>query len=566
MRAALARAASWLLALSFGPASALADIVVLRSATTETQFRAQGADYEKLVAEWRSFARRHALRTVELEAGELARIKQPRVLVLAATAGLSKGEREAVLDRVAAGWSVLGIWNIGTYDDAGKWQGYGLVEELFAARVMAEQVPGAGEGFFLPFGETPMTHAVAAGTRMYLKPTTEQFLRMKASRGAGRLTSYIRDVSEPGSMLSAAAYDERDGARRAYFGIAPTSWDSARAEVDRMLLGTLDWLQRRPIVVKAAWPHPHQAAVLLTMDTEDRFENAQIFAEQLEQHRMAATFYALTSEAVRHPGLVKRLYERHEIAYHGDVHDTFAKVDRQRQASRLAAMLRQMARIFGGPHRATGFRPPYEEYDDNTVKLLYSYGLRHIAGSVDSRPDALPGFSPLDSNIVVLARTWLDDVHLQRRGMLEARRAERVLLESLADTLATRGLGFLSLHSQNYGPKSVLEAAMPALFAALQKEGEAVWVTTASALDRWWRDRESVKVTVREQRRAARVKVEGGRRRVQKLCLIVFPPADSVKLEAGSLKARLHKLDAFRWAVVIDELRAGETGELALRF
>ena len=91
------------------------------------------------------------------------------------------------------------------------------------------------------------------------------------------MSDYGRDVSEPHLAMPVVAFDERDGARRAYIGVPESSWDSAQAEMDALLFGTLDWLKRKPIVFKSAWPDGYEAALLLEMDTEDKFANGAAF-------------------------------------------------------------------------------------------------------------------------------------------------------------------------------------------------------------------------------------------------------------------------------------------------
>ena len=368
---------------------------------------------------------------------------------------------------MAEGWSVLGTWAVGVRDGKGQWAGYGFIDELFAAQVASELTPSKDESFLLPYGETPLTHALPAGKRIYLAQASEPFLRVRAANVAARFGNYMREVTAPGALLGAAAFDERAGARRAFFGFAETAWDSAQADVDVLIVGALRWLQRRPIALKSAWPHPYQAAVLLEMDTEDKFDNSVRFAEQLERYKIRGTFYSVTSEAQKFPDVVKRLGARHEIAYHADVHNGFAKLARKEQ-ERVLRRWRQLAKLVPDVSVATGFRAPLEQYDVNTEKALRAVGIKHHAASPAARDDALPGFSTAEPNLapdqalVVLPRTWLDDVNLFTTGLLKGMPAEQMLLGSLQDTQAMRSFGLLSLHTQNFYAGSVLERCSPA--------------------------------------------------------------------------------------------------------
>jgi peptidoglycan/xylan/chitin deacetylase (PgdA/CDA1 family) len=557
------------LAAALCPLGARAEVVLLQSDTTRAFFHAHGGDYEKLAAPWRAFFTRRGIHARELSAEKLAQLERPGVLILASTIALSDTERKVIAARLAAGWSVLGTWAVGVRDGSGEWTGYGFIDQVFGAEVVPELAPGKDESFLLPYGETPLTHALPAGKRIYLLRSDGPFLRVRARNGAARFGSWMRDATLPGALLGAAAFDERGGARRAFFGFAETAWNSAQADVDALLAGTLDWLARKPILVKSAWPHPHQAALLLEMDTEDKFDNSLRFAQLLERHGVRGTFYSLTSEGLKFPGVVKRLAARHEMAYHAEVHVGFAKLADAEQDARLREMVRQMSTLIPDVSRATGFRAPLEQYDATTEKLLRARGLRHHAASPASREDMLPGFSsaepgvPTDAALVVLPRTWLDDINLFSAGLLKALPAEKMLLASLEDTVAMRGFGLLSLHTQNYYPGSALERATPVLLKTAASHGKLVWTAPGEAIAAWWRDRAAVDVSSLEDSGGLRVKLKTARP-VQRLRLVLMPPGDAApRLESG--KATLERLDRHRWAIVLPELAKGEH-ELRLAF
>ena len=551
------------------PASAeTAPIVVLRSDTTAAFFRANGGDYERVLQPWRDLFARHRITAREQRATELTGSRG--VLILASSVALSEAEREAIRGRVAEGWSVLGTWAIGVRDSKGHWAGYGFIDELFAAQVASELAPTKDESFLLPYGETPLTHALPAGKRIYLTQAGEPFLRVRAANVAARFGNYMREVTAPGALLGAAAFDERASARRAFFGFAETAWDSAQADVDVLMVGALRRLQRRPIALKSAWPHPYQAAVLLEMDTEDKFDNSVRFAEQLERYKIRGTFYSVTSEAQKFPGVVKRLAARHEIAYHAEVHNGFAKLARKEQDARLAQMVRQLAKLVPDVAVASGFRAPLEQYDANTEKALRALGIKHHAASPGARDDALPGFSTAepglapDQALVVLPRTWLDDVNLFTTGLLKGMPAEQMLLGSLQDTQAMRSFGLLSLHTQNFYAGSVLERVFPRLLQRISQQRDQVWTPSGSTLTAWWRDRAAVEVSVKEESGALRVRLDAARGPIANVRIVVMPPSRAAPVVEGA-NARVHQLDAHRWAIVFPQLDKGVT-DLAVRF
>ena len=552
------------------PAGAETPVVLLRSDTSAAFFRVNGGDYERVLKPWRELFSRHGMAAREHPAAELAALGARGVLILASSAALSDAEREAIRGRIAAGWSVLGTWAVGVRDGKGQWSGYGFIEETFAAKVASDLPPSRDESFLLPYGETPLTHALPAGKRIYLEPSSGPFLRVRTANAAARFGSYMREVTAPGALLAAAAFDERAGSRRAFFGFPETAWDTAQADVDALMIGTLRWLQRRPLALKSAWPHPYQSAVLLEMDTEDKFDNSLRFAEQLERHNIRGTFYSVTSEAQKFPEVVKRLGARHEIAYHAEVHNGFAKLGRKEQEARLALMVRQLAKLVPDVAAATGFRAPLEQYDANTEIALRAIGIRHHAASPAARDDALPGFSTAEPKLsteealVVLPRTWLDDINLFTTGLLKGTPAEQMLLNSLQDTQAMRSFGLLSLHTQNFYAGSVLERVFPRLLQRISQQRDQVWTPSGSTLTAWWRDREAVQLSAREEPGALRIRLQAARGPIANLRIVIMPPSDAIPV-LDRADARAQQLDAQRWAIVFPQLQAGVT-DLTVRF
>ena len=536
-------------------------LVFLHSTATSAYFKGTKTSYEDdLLVPWRSFFRRNKIAVREARASGLASIQGKAVLIIPSAVVLSDAERKAIAARVAAGWSVLGTWALGTRDEKGANRGYGFLEELFGVKVAYDRPPEGDFRFFLPYGETPLTHRLRAGQRMYFRPSAEAPLRLRTDRGAGRLSDYNRDVSQPHLLMPVAAFEERGGSRRAYIGAPESSWDSAQAEMDAFLFGTLDWLKRKPIVFKSDWPDAYEAALLLEMDTEDKFANGAAFAAQLEKAGLRGTFFCLTSEAVKNAASLKRIAEHHEIAYHADVHTGFSKVDAAKQDERMKAMASQLLPLLPPGVKPVGFRPPLEEYDATTEKLLRANGLTYMAGSNDTSDDALPKFSKVDPALVLLPRTWADDIVLLRAGKLDAASTDRILLASLETTLAGRGLGLLSIHSQHFENDGALQRAMPVFLQAVAKARAKLWVASADAIARWWRDQDAVQVTARADAKGERVTLEVARDGVKGVKLILIPPeaGKPPKVEGLADGVQVRKLDDQRWAVLLPELSTGK--------
>ena len=550
-------------------------LVFVKSATTSAYYEKAKRNYlDDLLAPWLSLFRRHKIAVRNATVEELAALHGPAVMILPALVSLSEAERKVIRARVEEGWSVIAAGGLGTRNDKGASVGYGFIQELFDAKVEYDKPPAdQDDRFLLPYGETPLTYRLPAGRRMYMRPSADPVLRVRTAHPAGRMSNYNRHVNQPEFRIPVMAYSERNGSRRAYIGIAESSWDSAQAEMDALLLGTLDWLRRAPIVFKSAWPEPYEAALLLEMDTEDKFSNGPLFAAELERAKVRGTFFCLTSEALKNASAVKRLASRHEIAYHAEVHDGFAKLPPERQEARMRAMVQEMSKLIPDVTKAVGFRPPYEDYDDNTERVLRKLGFLYLAGGVNTGNDALPEFSsaekgmPPDKALVVLPRTWIDDIVLLREGKLDQADAEKMLLASLDTTLAGRSFGLLSVHSQHFPQGGPMARALPKLVQALAAAKDRVWATSGENIARWWRKRELVMMSAKREGAGLRIALKVAADEVRDLKLIVLAPTagKAPRLQARGTEAKLRKLDAERWAIVLPELKKGDA-ELRLSF
>jgi Polysaccharide deacetylase len=543
--------------------SALAqEVVLVKSEKTSAFFRNSGGDYERLLGEWRSSLGRVGVPFKELSIAQSSTISTPGVLILASAVVLDDVERKALIQARALGWSILATWATGARDANAQWLGYDFLSSLTGAKVLSDISNTSDEWFLLPYGETPITGSIPAGQRIYLTKGNEQLLRVNAANGAARFGSWVRQINDTQSRLSAISFSEdlsgAQSSRVVYFGFAESTWADTRVWLDRLVADSVGWLQRRPSAVKSAWPHPHEAAFLFEMDTEDRFENAAVMVDHLDRRNLPATFYMLTSEAVKHPDLVRRIAAKYEAAYHAEVHDGFKGLPLAEQQRRLGTMVTQMKSIVGDTSRITGFRAPLEQFDANTEITLRKLGIRHHAANPDSRSDTLPGFSGAEPGLksedalVVLPRTWLDDINYQQMALNDPERVRFMFVEGLRDNLATRGFGLMSVHSQNFQRGSVLDRNTVHLLDEVQAMGPKLWNGLEVNLSLGDRQiARNVRVTVMPPRKTTAAPPT--------VSLVMMPPG------APTAGMRLERLDEYRWAMVFPELRSGQY-KVHLRF
>lgn len=93
----------------------------------------------------------------------------------------------------------------------------------------------------------------------------------------------------------------------------------------------------------------------------------------LKSHDVAATFFTPAWVVRTWPDLCRRiLAEGHEIAGHGDLHETFYGRDREDQFRILQNSQETFQNVLG--RRATGFRAPQGDFGPETLELLAECG------------------------------------------------------------------------------------------------------------------------------------------------------------------------------------------------
>lgn len=101
-------------------------------------------------------------------------------------------------------------------------------------------------------------------------------------------------------------------------------------------------------------------------------------------NKIPATFFMSGRWMARHGAEVKRLLAVpfFEIGTHGEVHAHLPMQEREEQQQEIMGPVRLLKAKYG--RRATLFRPPYGEYNDQTVEAVKALGLRFILWSIES--------------------------------------------------------------------------------------------------------------------------------------------------------------------------------------
>jgi Polysaccharide deacetylase len=463
---------------------------------------------------------------------------------------------------------VLATWATGTRGESGNWKGWDFLEKLGATRIgeLANEVDAR---HLVLSGESPLSHSHVAGERLWMAKTSEPLLRLKGANNAGRFMNWARIADSERSEEGAVIYSETSdtSSRSAVFAFSESTWE-ARPFVTYLLIDdVLRWLTHEAVAVRAAWPNGRRAAQVIEMDTEDGFENAKHFAALMKENAQPATFYVLTSLAQNEKSVLTGLAQDFEIAYHGDVHDSFKGLAPNLQRQRLINMKSQLSRILPSATRITGFRAPTEGYDGATEIELHEAGFKHHAADPARSEGRLPVFAKIkeaepENDLIVLPRTQRDDLNLSALN-LDAQQTSQALIDDFNESTLTGALGWLSVHSQNFKPTGLLDQAFPSYLTHIRKSAKTVWFATAGQVSEWWRQRDRFKLesSFNGRRMDVNLTLKGSQKLDGPSIIIMLPKKGLIPIvqgtKVGTPVPEISAIDAFRAQLVFESLPPG---------
>ncbi|MGQ0667397.1 MAG: polysaccharide deacetylase family protein [Nitrospiraceae bacterium] len=143
---------------------------------------------------------------------------------------------------------------------------------------------------------------------------------------------------------------------------------------------------RSPAQVITSGP-PSCPAIALTFDlcpvrTGSGYDQALM--EYLIQNQIPSTFFMSGKWMTRHAAEVTQLLGIgfFEVGTHGDVHAHLPMHNAEEQRTEILGPVKVLHQHYA--HDATLFRPPYGEYNDMTVDVVKSIGLRFIQWNIES--------------------------------------------------------------------------------------------------------------------------------------------------------------------------------------
>ena len=549
-------------------------VFLYASPTTRAYFSAGGLDAETSTRVWTVFLRKYKIPFQMLTSLAQLEKAQHGVLLLPSAVALSEREKQAVTAFRAKGGGVLASWLTGVRNENGEWRGFDFMESALDVKVVGNTQADENDIFLMPFGDSPVTHNLPSGLRVWLERAKEWYpLRLLGPHPAAQIMDWSRTVVA-GKPSAAIVFNERNQSsglqsRSVVLGYPERLWLSSDPKLlEAIAHNALMWLLRQPAAYTSAWPYPYASALVLAVDSADVFIDADLnFAKSVEEAGGRATYYVLTENAVESVDMLKKLKARgHEIAYLGDRYEGFMGQSSDAQAKRLDAMRNEMRAAGVEVAMDAGFHAPAESYDKVTERLLMERGFGHYVAFVINASDArLPFFAAVDAgagkpanSLVVLPRTQggpedsVDDSGPE--NVLRTYLAELDLAEQMA------ALSVVRMPNQ-----SVLGAPeLAVFFKDLKARRGRMWMATAGQTVNWWRERQRVSVSLEPLAAAPllTVTINGDTPLQQAVTVLVNLPAvgSALRLVARDGKGETPKIvsvDNWRAAVVLQGLAPG---------
>ncbi|AGX86481.1 polysaccharide deacetylase family protein [Candidatus Symbiobacter mobilis] len=562
-------------------AARMDQVLLYTSAANAVWMRAAGLDPAQAPKLWEGFLRKYKIPYRKLSV--VSQLAQAPVgtLVLPSQVALDAQERDAILAYRQRGGSVFATWLAGTRSPDGKWLGLGFLRDTLGVTLLGDTRDDDTMFFLTLYGDSPVTHHLSAGARVWLPRTPGWYpLRLAGAPAAAHMMDWGRsfEAHTPGGpiLYDEKRYESGHLSRSVVWGVPEAVWGGADARfLEAILHNGLLWTLRQPDAYLATWPYPYRSAFVVAIEGHDGVTDVDIdFARMLRKSGLRATYY-LPSEELDAPEVVETMQSIladgfHEFAYYGDHLKGFARQTPEVQAERLEAM-RDAVRKAGLPvEKDAGFRVPFESYDVHTSALLAQMGFGHQLAFMDVTDACVPKIAPTNLMgpkpaipLVFLPRTLmgLEDWLLDNpdTGVDD-------FFTMLDRNDRMGGLSIVTLPTASMVPAEQLRL----FFSTAQAMPPEVWRAQAGQVARWWTQREQTSVRIEPIVSAA------SRLQSSMLQLIVtvpegatYSPAVYLHLPSPDVTARLspvasstptpaiHTVDPWRVAVSLEGIPPG---------
>lgn len=546
-----------------------ADITLVSSRVNQLAYEKQGKDYRGGIKFWSSLCEDAGLSyriagDYELEIGP----GESQVYLLHLTEQLSEAQLKNLDELLVGGASIILVGMVGARSADGGAR-ISLSEKWFDLKAPLDYIP-KDSAYFAARGGTLLALGNEPGYRFEFDWEGRYTLARSAHAQAINVDWGLHpypDPEEPGNN-AVAAVRTVGKSRLVWFGVNPDAVITEGPEHEKLLRDTLvnvlKWAARRPVAAACHWPQCHLSAAVVTADVEDKFANGDAIALACHKEKTRGSFFLVGSMAPEYPEVVAALAQNGEVGTHSMRHESFKDVpfaDQLAELNQGKLALQDM-----GVSTVQGFRPPMEEYDDNTLRAVAAAGLGFIYGNL-VYDRAYPIIKRANgSNIYQFARIVPDDYNLVvQREVTDMAAYRKEYVKELMRLHEMGGLFPFSFHTNYLALKDSVDVVRSMIRIIKKKK---ILLATFGDLIRWMEARRHVKVAADLDERTVRIRVANTATfPVEDFAIHYFPPTDSGKVKliatpTRGIKVRKAPREGF---VIIVDLEAGEEKEILLQ-
>ena len=154
-----------------------------------------GVDAKVNIRIWETFLRKYNITFRIVSSIEQLEGIQSGVLLLPSSVALSEREKQAVIGFRAKGGSVLASWLTGVRNEKGEWRGFDFMANALDTMVVGNTEEAEDDTFMMPYGDSPITHHLPAGLRVWLARPKEWYpLRLIGRHPAAQIMDWSRAI------------------------------------------------------------------------------------------------------------------------------------------------------------------------------------------------------------------------------------------------------------------------------------------------------------------------------------------------------------------------------------
>lgn len=446
---------------------------VLREKKFYFMVPAQKPNAEALAA-WRNFLNQNGM------SHEVTQLGDADLLILVQGSQLNDMERTQVEHALQSGKTLIATGPTGFFNGQGNPETHDWPSKWLGVKFESSAHPSE----YLPAIGASKSAAVSAppGYLFNWTPTDNRFI---ATAGPGDAILAYEGDYQGHPHASARMVTHASGPGRSLW-LAMDPKNKLDPYAVSLLADALAWAVHEPVARIANWPGNSPGALLLSVDSEDRFSNIASLLKSFQAAKAPATFMVVSHLYEKESSLLPVKDEHVEIGSHSEDHAIFEGQSVDVQFDRIQQSLSEIEAL--SKSTVHGFRAPEEKSDNATLLAASKLGLNWIATKsffVRRAPVWVAG-----GQLLMFPRITLDDFSLIRMNTPPTDIA-KLLIEEAKQSYQVGGMDMLNMHSQVFGNDPYPQYVGDALIAIAKLKG---WQPTYTEAYHWWNARSKATV------------------------------------------------------------------------